>query len=498
VRGARTWINLCIVAADVPYLMPTFAHWFSRLLPVRSRRGLLVLILTLQAVILSVGLLVVFNDIRHRVAVRLQDRILEQNVKTAESLARTMDDLGFGVAYCGSVGRERAQKMIEELSLPAGGFVCLLDEDDKIICHPRLKQQPDLCGIDLRDLEVVLPDEETTTIGADRDTTVAGRTKFLDQGTHFLASKYIPSMKARILVQQPESGLLAFGEAVASGSMLRAAGLGAAALGLTGLVSYVLVRRHNLALETINVGLEREVDKRVRESLAARHSIILGLAKLAESRDTDTGEHLDRIASYAQILARQMAPTHPVITPAWIEDLRLASSLHDIGKVGVPDQVLLKPGRLTPEERAVIERHPGIGADTLLALRAKLGADELLIMSIDIARSHHEKWDGTGYPDRLAGERIPLSARVVALADVYDALTSERVYKAAMTHEQAAEIIRDGSGTHFDPEVVEAFVAVSEEFAAVRARLNAGPACAMQGTPAARPPVAEPVLRRAA
>lgn len=454
-------------------MTPTFAHWLKRLLPVHSRRGLLVVILTLQAAILSVGLLVVFNDIRHRVAVRLQDRILEQNVKTAESLARTMDELDFGIAYCGSVGRERAQKMIEELSLPAGGFVCLLDEDDKIICHPRLKQDPALCGVELRDMEVVRPNDAKTTIGADRETTIAGRAKFLDKGTHFLASKYIPSMKARIVVQQPESGLLAFGEAVASGSMLRAAGLGAVALALTGLVSYVLVRRHNLTLEGINRGLEHEVAKRVRESLAARHSIILGLAKLAESRDTDTGEHLDRISRYAEILARRLMTVHPHIDEVWIENLKLASSLHDIGKVGVPDQVLLKPGRLTPEERLLIEKHPGIGADTLISLREKLGTDELLAMSIEVARSHHEKWDGTGYPDKVRGAAIPLSARIVALADVYDALTSERVYKAAMTHAQASEIILNGSATHFDPDVVYAFELAGDEFAAVREQFRA-------------------------
>lgn len=455
--------------------MPTFARVFRTVLPVHTRRGLLAVTVGLQAVILSVGLLVVFNDIRHRVALRLEDRILEQNIRTAESLARTMDEMEFGIAQCGTVGRERAQKMIEELRLPAGGFVCLLDENDKIICHPKLREEPLLCGIDLRDLPVEGGDGSKTALAeADRDRTIAGRTVFLDRGTHYLAAKYIPSMKARLLVQQPESGLLAFGEAVASASMLRSAGLGALALVLTGVAAFVLIRRHNVALEGINAGLEREVERRVGESLAARHSIIVGLARLAESRDRDTGDHLERIATYSAILAERLRDRFPEIDDAWVRELMLASSLHDIGKVGVPDSVLLKPGKLTPEERAVIERHPLIGADTLAAVRVSMGEhgrdDALLSMSIDIARSHHERWDGRGYPDGLVGDAIPLAARIVALADVYDALTSPRVYKPAMPHDEAAGIIREGRGKHFDPAVVEAFDAALDAFALAHAR----------------------------
>ena len=460
--------------------MPTFRRWFLALVPLHTRRGLLTATLVLQALILGGGLLVVFNDIRHRVALRLQDRILEQNVKTAESLARTMDELDFGPAYCGSVGRERAQKMIEELTLPAGGFVCLLDENNKIICHPRLRVEPLLCGIDLTEMQVTRPEESKVTIGqADRDATLAGRAAFLGKGTHYLASKYIPSMNATVVVQQPESGLLAFGEAVASGSMIRSLGLGAVALGMTALVSFVLIRRHNHALEQINKGLEREVDRRVGECMATRHSLIIGLAKLAESRDTDTGEHLDRISSYSELLARQLAKTTPSITESWIDQLKLASTLHDIGKVGIPDHVLLKPGKLTPEERAIIETHPAIGASTLAAVQDRLGSDELVTMSFDVARSHHEKWDGTGYPARLKGEDIPLAARIVALADVYDALTSARVYKAAMSHQEARRIIADGRGKHFDPVVVDAFEAIHTEFERVRAELQ-GSAAAPQ------------------
>lgn len=466
--------------------MPTFRRWLLALFPVHTRRGLLLVTLTLQALILSVGLLVVFNDIRTRVALRLQDRIIEQNIKTAESLAKTMDELDFGPAYCGSVGRERAQKLIEELQLPAGGFVCLLDDKDQIICHPRLREDPTLCGINLRELKVTETSEQNVVLGeADRAKVVAGRAQFMDKGTHFLAAKYIPSMQARVVVQQPISGLLAFGEAVASGSMIRAAGLGAVALALTGAVSFVLIRRHNRTLEHINAGLEMEVSMRVHECLTARHALIIGLAKLAESRDTDTGEHLERIALYCDLLARELVSEFPEITTEWMAHMRLASTLHDIGKVGIPDSVLLKPGKLMPEERAIMERHPIIGAETLSTVGDRMGDDQLIRMSIDIARSHHEKFDGTGYPDRLAGEAIPLSARIVALADVYDALTSARVYKAAMPHAKAKEIILQGRGTHFDARIVAAFERVAAEFDRVRESMQPKAPMRLIETPAA-------------
>ncbi len=446
---------------------------------------MLAVILGLQALVLAIGLGIVFQDVRHRVATRLQDGILEQNSRTAESLAKTMDELNFGEAYCGSPGREKAQRMIEQLKLPADGFVCLLDEHDKIICHPRLRQDPNLCGINLHDMQVQHPDDTTSPLGeSDRSKLLTGQGTFMDKGTHYLAARYIPSMKARIVVQQPESGLLAIGEAVASGTMLRAAVLGAVILALTGTISFTLIRRHNRALESVNQGLEMEVTHRVRESLAARHSLIIGLAKLAESRDTDTGEHLERICTYSDLLAHQLRETHAEITDAWIDNLRLASSLHDIGKVGIPDTVLLKPGRLTAEERAVMERHPAIGADTLLTVRERLGEDALLDVSLQVARSHHERWDGKGYPDKLAGVQIPLAARIVALADVYDALTSVRVYKPAMTHAEACAIIREGRGSHFDPAIVDAFERVEGEFAQVREAFNVAQAIPMPEAPA--------------
>lgn len=216
-------------------------------------------------------------------------------------------------------------------------------------------------------------------------------------------------------------------------------------------------------------------DEHRRAENRSRDTLIFALAKLAEHRDTDTGSHLVRIASYSAALAEAMRPTHASIDDAWIDRLRVASSLHDIGKVGLPDGVLKKPGPLTDEERKTMQSHPALGAATLHAIRDHEGAtDPLLVMSEEIAAAHHERWDGSGYPNGYAGEAIPLAARIVALADVYDALTSRRVYKPPMSHEDALRLIRDGRGTQFDPAVVDAFLGIADTFDARRASFGAG------------------------
>jgi putative two-component system response regulator len=217
-------------------------------------------------------------------------------------------------------------------------------------------------------------------------------------------------------------------------------------------------RTYRLLLQAraLNEAEKRQlVAERQADALRARNTLIFGLAKLAESRDSDTGEHLERIAAYCRVLAEQLRTVHE-LTDEWIVNLQLASSLHDIGKVGIPDNVLLKPGLLTPEERVVIERHPGIGATALDAILARDQSDSLLRMARNIAASHHERWDGKGYPAGLSGEAIPLEARIVSVADVYDALTSKRVYKPALSHDDALDIITKGRGLQFDPQVVGA------------------------------------------
>jgi putative two-component system response regulator len=218
--------------------------------------------------------------------------------------------------------------------------------------------------------------------------------------------------------------------------------------------------------EAAAIALVNQIREQERDD--ARDKIMLALAKLAESRDPETGKHLERVQNYCRILAEQLATTDKyaeVITPDFIRTLVRSSPLHDIGKVGIPDEILLKPGRLTTQEFEIMKRHPIIGGDTIRTLVAPNGHHDFLKMAMEIAYHHHEKYDGTGYPAGLAGEAIPLSARIIAVADVYDALTSVRVYKAAMPHERAREIVFEGSGKHFDPTIVQAFLDREPEFA---------------------------------
>jgi response regulator RpfG family c-di-GMP phosphodiesterase len=208
----------------------------------------------------------------------------------------------------------------------------------------------------------------------------------------------------------------------------------------------------------------RSLDARARALLQSRSAVILGLAKLAESRDDETGEHLDRIRRYVRILGEKLLETHPEVDREFVETIVETSALHDIGKVGIPDRVLLKEGTLTDEQRVIINKHPLIGGDTLLAVKRRWGDDQFLVTACEIVFAHHERWDGAGYPFGLEGDMIPLSARIVALADVYDALTSPRVYKPEMAHVEARAIIEQGRGTQFDPDVVDAFLVAEDDF----------------------------------
>lgn len=217
--------------------------------------------------------------------------------------------------------------------------------------------------------------------------------------------------------------------------------------------------------------LENDLLESGRSVQAARMATILGLAKLAEYRDGDTGAHLERIREYARIIARELS-TYPqyqeYITEEYIEDIYNSAILHDIGKVGVPDAILQKPGKLTREEFEIIKTHSTLGGDALRDVEVNIEGQTFLTLSKEIAYHHHEWWDGTGYPMGLKGDQIPLSARIVAIADVYDALTSRRSYKEAFSHNKAVRIIVSERGTHFAPDVVDAFLTHEEEFRQIR------------------------------
>lgn len=200
---------------------------------------------------------------------------------------------------------------------------------------------------------------------------------------------------------------------------------------------------------------------------------MVSLAKLAETRDPETGQHLERIGNYSRLIAQELSTLpeyNHYITESYIQDIYSSSPLHDIGKVGIPDAILLKPGRLTPKEFEEMKLHSAIGGGALSAADQMLGGQSFLTLGKQIAYHHHEKWDGSGYPDGLKGTEIPLSARIVAIADVYDALTSKRVYKDAVSHDQARAIIIDSSGSHFAEDVVRVFLKRADDFLEIRKR----------------------------
>ncbi|THG86453.1 two-component system response regulator [Pseudomonas sp. A-1] len=220
--------------------------------------------------------------------------------------------------------------------------------------------------------------------------------------------------------------------------------------------------------------LEQEVRRRMHEVLAVQDVTIEMMASLAETRDNETGNHIRRTQHYVRTLALHLRE-HPrfadFLTAANIDLLFKSAPLHDIGKIGIPDSILLKPGRLDQREFDVMKTHASLGGEAI-ARAERLAGRPIPFLSIakDIAYSHHEKWDGSGYPRGLAGDAIPVAARLMAIADVYDALISSRVYKAPMSHEEAVKIIAAGKASHFDPDVTDAFFAAQASFREIAAR----------------------------
>jgi putative two-component system response regulator len=259
---------------------------------------------------------------------------------------------------------------------------------------------------------------------------------------------------------------------------------------LSGYVYVILLTGHNLPEQKVE-GLRSGADDFITKpfnpselvariqtaerilSIETRDVTIFAMARLVESRDPETGAHLERVRSYSRMLAQHLSRVEKFraeINTEYVRLIYLTSPLHDIGKVGIPDCVLLKPGTLNDREFEIMKSHTTLGAETLDAALRQFPRVKFLQMGRDIAACHHERFDGTGYPQGLAGESIPLCARIVAVADVYDALTSKRVYKEAIAHEVARSMIVQGAGTHFDPDIVNAFVQTEARFVSIRSQ----------------------------
>ncbi len=245
----------------------------------------------------------------------------------------------------------------------------------------------------------------------------------------------------------------------------------------------LLLKSHVAHLQSYSQELERQVRRRTAELLGSRTELIHCLARLAEYRDNETGRHVIRVGRYSGLLARQLG-----LDEDTCELIENAAPLHDIGKIGIPDAILLKEGKLTPEEYEIMQRHVALGkgafepmsqhemrtvrSHTVLGeMMVNVSTSPLLTMASQIALTHHERWDGTGYPIGLSGEDIPISGRIVAAADVFDALSNKRPYKPAFPMEKCFNILDEGSGTQFDPQVVAAFKAIRDDILQVRIAL---------------------------
>lgn len=231
--------------------------------------------------------------------------------------------------------------------------------------------------------------------------------------------------------------------------------------------THINLRLANVFREKQNEILENKVKLRTREILLTRDVTINSMMSLLEIRDIETGRHIKRTQLYVKALGEYLAENGPYqnyMTKDRIDNMYRTAPLHDIGKVGIPDKILLKPGRLTNEEFETMKKHTDYATMAFSTVDERLGDNNFFIVAREIAGSHHEKWNGEGYPLGLAGEQIPLVGRIMALADVYDALVSERVYKKALSHEEAMDIIIKDRGSHFDPVIVDAFVALEDKF----------------------------------
>lgn len=245
--------------------------------------------------------------------------------------------------------------------------------------------------------------------------------------------------------------------------------------GMQSVVAYLLLTRTLTQHDNDEKTSHEETLLKTKELIRTRDAVIFGLAKLAESRDPDTGHHLERIAMYSTRLAsalRRDPRYRGIVTPTFVRTIGISSALHDIGKVGVQDRVLLKPGRLEREERDHMQTHTTLGGECIRQIEQQLGNSNFLGMAREIAYCHHERWDGEGYPVRLWGEEIPLAARIVAIADVYDALSSRRVYKEPYSHEKCVEMIRQEAGKQFDPDLVDVFLGMEAQFREISQRFT--------------------------
>ena len=438
---------------------------------IKKRRLLVALVSGGQLACLCTALALFAAWLQRDLESTMRSQVLADNKQFAAQVATMVRAMGLHDLRSGSPDWNRLQDTVEKVKLPNQGFVCVIEKGKgRILCHPQLRSEPSLGLTLLGQVMLSGGGQNETILKSASPGGSGGGTAAIGGSIHVIGVSDLPELNVEVLAHQDEQGVIAAAERIVE-SVRR---MGVAASVILSLISAAvtlsIVRRYENRLADINANLERLVETRSRALMRTRDAVIFGLAKLAESRDDDTGAHLERIRDYVQVLTSEIMTAGAPLDATATKLLVQASSLHDIGKVGIPDAVLCKPGKLTPAERNIMQKHAAIGGECLLAIKKIMGEDDFLTTACDVAFSHHERWDGTGYPNGLKGEGITLSGRIVAVADVYDALTSQRVYKSAMSHTEAVRIIAEGSGSQFDPAVVAAFIRAQDSFSKVASK----------------------------
>jgi HD-GYP domain-containing protein (c-di-GMP phosphodiesterase class II) len=306
----------------------------------------------------------------------------------------------------------------------------------------------------------------------------------LDDVLHAAVARRLPAGDVYLVAHREFGGSTAALAALATPLLVAGAITMAWTCALLGIATYMIAAKLFDEISARRSQSEGETLRRIQSLSRTRDAVIFGLARLAESRDGATGAHLDRICAYASRLAgalRDNPRYADIVTAEFVQNIGISAALHDVGKVGIQDAILLKPGLLTAAERLRMQQHTIIGADCLAEMERRLGTSNFLEMAREITLAHHERWDGLGYPHGLAGEAIPLSARIVTIADVYDAFASQRVYKAAMPHHECVDRIRQDSGKQFDPSLVDVFLKIEHSFQEISRRYGTDVSDANQG-----------------
>ncbi|WP_200761242.1 HD-GYP domain-containing protein [Poriferisphaera corsica] len=397
----------------------------------------------IQLIGLLSGLILLDLWLARQVTVAVQERIERNSNKLADELSKALVLLDFKDLSAGAKDREVLVDLIEGMDVAGVTYtvVYLLDSREMIgLNHEGMTRNQQR---EIRELA----EQYATRLDM----------QYM-QTDYVVAIRRMPVYDALLIVFQDE--LYLKGRIDLLTSTVKNVGMVVTIviMSVAAFFTLLIFSRYEHDLDVINSSLEKKVNERTKALIRSRDAVIFGLAKLAESRDDETGQHLERICSYVKVLASDLMESDGKICGLDLEVFANTAALHDIGKVAVPDKILLKPGKLSKKEREQIMDHPGAGGDTLMMIKRKWGDDPFLITASQIAYAHHEKWDGTGYPFGLKEEEIPLAARIVAVADVYDALRTKRPYKDEMPHEVVVKYIVEQSGSHFDPRIVEIMV----------------------------------------